>query len=159
MTLFAVQHSVMARRSFKEKLERILPPGCRAQHFLDGTALVLFLMMGLWQPLNSPVWMVEEGFVYFGLLWHRPGWMGAGVLRDVFDQPFRSVRVAANLVVLPWRAYTHVPFQLSSLYRYIRHPIMTGVFLGIWFTPAEMTVRASDVRTGYVRLHPDWRGL
>jgi protein-S-isoprenylcysteine O-methyltransferase Ste14 len=37
------------------------------------------------------------------------------------------------------KEYTHLPFRLNSLYRYVRHPIMTGVFIGIWFTPV-MTV-------------------
>ena len=37
------------------------------------------------------------------------------------------------------REYTHLPFQANGLYRYIRHPIMTGAFIGIWATPV-MTV-------------------
>lgn len=32
-----------------------------------------------------------------------------------------------------------VPFQAPRLYRYVRHPLMTGMFLWIWVTPT-MTV-------------------
>ncbi|MCP5413808.1 MAG: isoprenylcysteine carboxylmethyltransferase family protein [Chromatiaceae bacterium] len=139
MTLFAVQHSVMARRSFKEKLERILPPAAERSTFLMGTALVLFLMMGLWQPLNSPVWMVEEGFVYFGLLGIGLAGWGLVFYATFLINHFDLFGLRQTWLYFRGVPYTHVPFQLSSLYRYIRHPIMTGVFLGIWFTP-EMTV-------------------
>ena len=48
------------------------------------------------------------------------------------------------------KEYTHLPFKLNALYRYIRHPIMTGVFIGIWFTPvmtAGHLVRALGMST------------
>jgi protein-S-isoprenylcysteine O-methyltransferase Ste14 len=37
------------------------------------------------------------------------------------------------------KEYTQLPFKLNALYKIVRHPIMTGAFVGIWFTPV-MTV-------------------
>ncbi len=42
---------------------------------------------------------------------------------------------------LAWRRrpYTHPPFQVKGFYRYVRHPLMLGLFLAFWVTPS-MTV-------------------
>ena len=139
ITLFALQHSVMARRSFKQRLARILPAAAERSTFMLGTAVVVFLMIGLWQPTTTPIWALEQGPVHYGLLGiGLAGWalvFYATFLINHFDL-FGLRQVWLYFRDVP---YTHVPFQLSSLYRYIRHPIMTGVFLGIWFTPV-MTV-------------------
>jgi hypothetical protein len=59
------------------------------------------------------------------------------------------------------RQYTPLSFKLSALYKLVRHPIMTGVFIGIWFTPV-MTVGHLLFAVGmsaYILiggLHTDW---
>lgn len=135
ITLFAVQHSVMARRSFKQRLARILPQAAERSTFMLGTAVVVFLMIGLWQPMGGPIWSVQEGMTYYALMGiGLAGWalvFYSTFLINHFDL-FGLRQVWLYFRDVP---YTHVPFQLSSLYRYIRHPIMTGVFLGIWFSP------------------------
>ena len=139
IALFAVQHSVMARRSFKQRLARILPPAAERSTFMLGTAVVVFLMIGLWQPMTATIWTFDHGLAYDTLLGiGLAGWalvFYATFLINHFDL-FGLRQVWLHFRDVP---YTHVPFQLSSLYRYIRHPIMTGVFFGIWFTPV-MTV-------------------
>jgi protein-S-isoprenylcysteine O-methyltransferase Ste14 len=139
ITLFALQHSVMARQSFKQRLARILPQAAERSTFMLGTAVVVFLMIGLWQPMSAPIWSVEEGMAYYALMGiGLAGWalvFYSTFLINHFDL-FGLRQVWLYYRDVP---YTHLPFQLSSLYRYIRHPIMTGVFLGIWFSPV-MTV-------------------
>ena len=139
ITLFALQHSVMARRSFKARLARILPQAAERSTFMLGTAVVVFLMIGLWQPMSAPIWSVDEDAVRYALMGTGlAGWalvFYSTFLINHFDL-FGLRQVWLYFRDVP---YTHVPFRLSSLYRYIRHPIMTGVFLGIWFTPV-MTV-------------------
>lgn len=135
ITLFALQHSVMARRSFKQKLERLLPPAAERSTFMLGTAVVVFLMIGLWQPMSSPIWSLDEGLAYYSLLGiGLAGW--ALVFYSTFlINHFDLFGLRQVWLYFRDTPYTHLPFQLSSLYRYIRHPIMTGVFIGIWFTP------------------------
>lgn len=33
------------------------------------------------------------------------------------------------------RPYRHPPFQVTYLYRFVRHPLYVGLLLGIWSTP------------------------
>lgn len=135
IVLFGMQHSVMARRSFKQRLERILPPAAERGTFMLATAMVVFLLIGFWQPMTATIWRFDGGLVQASLLGlGLAGWalvFYATFLINHFDL------FGLRQVWLYFRGkpYTQIPFKRHSLYRYIRHPIMTGVFFGIWSTP------------------------
>ena len=61
IALFAVQHSVMARRSFKQRLARWLPPEAERSNFMLATAFVVFLLISLWQPMTKTIWKIDGG--------------------------------------------------------------------------------------------------
>ncbi|MCB1871871.1 MAG: hypothetical protein KDI49_07680 [Gammaproteobacteria bacterium] len=139
MLLFALQHSIMARPAFKHRLARLLPEAAERSTFMLATAVVTFAMIALWQPIPSVLWQADDAVLYNSLLSiGLGGWalvFYATFLIDHFDL-FGLRQVWFHFTGKP---YTHLPFKLNSLYGYIRHPIMTGVFIGIWFTPV-MTV-------------------
>ncbi|MCB1926339.1 MAG: isoprenylcysteine carboxylmethyltransferase family protein [Gammaproteobacteria bacterium] len=139
IALFAVQHSIMARRSFKQWLTRRVPAAAERSTFMLATALVVFLLIGLWQPIGQPLWQVDNDVAHAVLLaGGLAGW--ALVFYSTFlISHFDLFGLRQVWLYFRGKPYAPVPFQLSSLYRYVRHPIMTGVFLGIWVTP-EMSV-------------------
>ena len=60
ITLFAIQHSGMARKAFKHWWLRFVPaPIERATYVLFSSA-VLALMIWLWQPVSITVWRIES---------------------------------------------------------------------------------------------------
>jgi methanethiol S-methyltransferase len=137
--LFGLQHSIMARPAFKKHLTRFLPQAAERSTFMLATAVVTFALCLLWQPMPVVLWQAENATLYGTLLGvGLAGWamvFYATFLINHFDL-FGLRQVWLYFV---GKEYTHLPFKLNALYRYVRHPIMTGVFIGIWFTPV-MTV-------------------
>ncbi|HBE93743.1 MAG TPA: hypothetical protein DDW55_14985 [Gammaproteobacteria bacterium] len=139
ITLFGLQHSIMARPAFKKWLTRFLPEAAERSTFLLATAIVIFTLCLLWQPMPEVVWEADNVIFHKTLLAvGLTGW--ALVFYSTFlINHFDLFGLRQVWLYFRGREYTHLPFKLNSLYKYVRHPIMTGVFIGIWFTPV-MTV-------------------
>ena len=135
IALFGLQHSVMARPGFKARLTRIIPPPAERSTFMLATAVVVFVLCLSWQPLPAVIWQAESGVAYSALLLGGlSGW--ALVLYATFlINHFDLFGLRQAWLYFTGQVYTPVPFKMIALYRYMRHPIMTGVFVGIWITP------------------------
>ena len=139
IALFGLQHSIMARPAFKKWLSRYLPEAAERTTFMLATAVVTFALCLLWQPMPAIIWQADNTMVYNSLLAiGLAGW--ALVFYSTFlINHFDLFGLRQVWLYFRDKEYTHLPFRLNSLYKYVRHPIMTGVFIGIWFTPV-MTV-------------------
>lgn len=139
LTLFAVQHSGMARPAFKRWLTRFVPVEAERSTYVLLATACLALLFWQWAPLGGVIWNVESGWasialttLYFG------SWallLYATFLINHFDLfGLRQAWYALRDKELPQQK-----FITPALYRLVRHPIYTG-WLGIfWFTPT-MTV-------------------
>ncbi|MGD8933848.1 MAG: NnrU family protein [Gammaproteobacteria bacterium] len=135
IALFGLQHSVMARPAFKQWLSRYIPPAAERSTFMIATAVVTFALILCWQPITTTVWQADSTTAYFTLL--TAGLLGWTL---VFYSTFQINHFDLFGLRQVWlyfrdREYTQLPFQVNGLYKYIRHPIMTGALIGIWFTP------------------------
>ncbi|MEO8362086.1 MAG: hypothetical protein ABI672_18805 [Vicinamibacteria bacterium] len=132
---FALQHSVMARKSFKSKWTRIIPKAAERSTYVLATGLVLLPVLGLWQPVPGVIWAVDSavlrmavyalalaGWAYLFLATFAINHFELFGLRQVYQQ-------------LRGKPITSVPFRERWMYRFDRHPIMTGALLGLWITP------------------------
>jgi protein-S-isoprenylcysteine O-methyltransferase Ste14 len=149
--LFALQHSIMARHSFKRRWTRFVPPPIERSAFVLLSSLVLLLLFWQWRPLASVVWDVGgAGAVALRAIF----WLGWGL---VFVATFQinhfdlfGLRQAYRHYA--GRPYQPVPFVQPLLYRFVRHPIMLGFLLAFWATP-RMTaghLLFSCATTGYI---------
>ena len=139
ITLFGLQHSIMARPAFKNWLSRYLPEAAERSTFMIATAIVTFALCLFWQPMPAIIWQAENAIVYNSLLViGLAGWVLVFYSTFLINH-FDLFGLRQVWLYFRGEEYTHLPFKLSSLYKYVRHPIMTGVFIGIWFTPV-MTV-------------------
>src|SRR3954453_18061792 len=59
MSLFAIQHSVMARPVFKRWLVKFLPAACQRSTYVLLSSLILLLLFWQWRPIPTPVWQTS----------------------------------------------------------------------------------------------------
>ncbi len=152
--LFAMQHSVMARPGFKALWTRVVPTSAERSTYVLMTGAVLALLFWQWQPIPTVVWNVEDA-VGRGLL-NGLFWLGWAILfaSTFMINHFDLFGLRQVYLRLRSRPYQPVPFVEVALYRFVRHPIMLGVLIGIWATPF-MTIGHllfAGALTGYVFL-------
>lgn len=139
LTLFAVQHSVMARRWFKERWTRIVPVTLeRSTYVLFASAALAFLCWK-WQPLGGQVWSVDLPAAR-AALWtlFALGWAQVLVVTFLINH-FDLFGMRQVWLYLLGRPYTRVHFVTPAPYRFVRHPLYLGFLIAFWSTP-NMTV-------------------
>jgi len=136
LALFAVQHSVMARRWFKERWTRIVPATIeRSTYVLFSSAALLFLFWQ-WRPLGGVIWSVSNP-VGRAIVWSLFGFGWALVLVSTFlIHHFDLFGLRQVWLSLRGRPYTPLHFRTPGPYRLVRHPLYVGWFFAFWMTPA-----------------------
>lgn len=139
LTLFAVQHTIMARPAFKEWWTKIVPRPIERSTFVLIASLILLLLFWQWRPMPDVVWEVQNSagvLVLRVLFWF--GWvlvLASSFVIDHFDL-FGLRQVA---LYLKGKAYTHPGFKITTLYKFVRHPLLLGFIMAFWAAP-RMTV-------------------
>jgi len=138
LSLFAVQHSVMARPAFKRWWTRLVPMSVERSTYVIFASVALMVLYWQWQPLPAPVWIIENGagrFALNGLFWF--GWtlvFASTFLINHFEL-FGLRQVFARATN---RAIPAPTFRTPLLYRVVRHPLYLGFLIAFWSTP-DMT--------------------
>ena len=154
VTLFAVQHSVMARPAFKKWWTRIVPEPIERSTYVLIASLVLALMFWQWRELPTVIWDVAwqpARLAVWTLFWL--GW--ATVLASTFMIDHFEL-FGLKQVFAAWRARESVDtgFRATLLYRVVRHPLMLGFIVAFWAAPTMTAGRLlfAAVMTGYILL-------
>jgi len=138
-TLFALQHSGMARRRFKALLLRVVPEAAERSVYVLLSGVVFILICAFWQPVDGIVWEVGDETLRT-LLWagYAAGWLFSLAATFVIDH---FELFGLRQVYLQWKERPTPPaaFQEKLFYRFVRHPIQTGVLLALWSTPVMNT--------------------
>jgi len=135
LSLFAIQHSVMARQWFKRAWRKIVPqPVERSTYVLLASVILLFLYWK-WQPMKGVIWDVRNAnghAVLVGLFWIGWGMVLVSTwLVDHFDL-FGLKQVSYYML---GKRIEPPPFKNPALYKIVRHPIYLGFVIAFWATP------------------------
>jgi methanethiol S-methyltransferase len=134
--LFAVQHSVMARRSFKRWWTTIVSPAVERSTFVLATSLVLALLLWQWRPIAAPIiWHVENPATV-KLLWFV-FWLSWAVLfiSTFLINHFELFGLRQVFAHFLGRDLPQPEFRTPLFYSYVRHPIYLGFLLSFWAAP------------------------
>lgn len=137
MSLFAIQHSVMARASFKRWLTQFLPLACERSTYVLLSSLILLLLFWQWRPVPAPVWQVHGIAAWLLIGVHWLGWLIAFASTHMIDH-FDLFGLRQAFDALRGTATPGQSFKTPLLYKIVRHPLMLGFLLAFWATP-EMT--------------------
>ena len=136
MSLFAVQHSLMARRQFKTWWTQYVPKSVERSTYVLLASLSLVLLFWQWRPIPAMVWQVTDPQIATAItVLSFVGWLI--VLTSTFlinhFELFGLHQVANNLSGRPMPV---MRFKTPVLYKVVRHPIYLGFIIAFWATPA-----------------------
>lgn len=154
LSLFALQHSIMARRGFKRVWTRLISAHVERTTFVVAASAVLALLLWQWRPIPAAVWDVRGttlGAVLFGAFWL--GW-GLLLLATFLIDHFELFGLRQVWAYARGRAFHSPDFKTPALYRLVRHPIYLGFIIAFWSAPFMSVghLLFSGATTGYILL-------
>jgi protein-S-isoprenylcysteine O-methyltransferase Ste14 len=151
LLLFAIPHSVMARRQFKEWWTKFVPSPIERSTYVLQSSLLLFLLYWLWIPIPSVVWDLSAPALrtaVWALFWF--GWALA-LLATFLINHFDLFGLRQVYLFALGRPYEHIPFRVPLVYRWVRHPLVLGFLIAFWAAPTMTAGHAlfALATTGY----------
>lgn len=151
LSIFAVQHSVMARKPFKRWITRFISPTIERSTYVLLASLALMLVLWQWRPIQTIVWEVEGAAGTALLALSLFGFFLVLISTFLINhfELFGLQQVVLNLL---GREAVEQKFRTPFLYKAVRHPLYLGFVIGFWAAPV-MTLGHllfAAVTTGYI---------
>lgn len=135
LAVFSLQHTVMARPGFKEKITKIVPQKLERSTYILFTNLLLILLYWQWRPMPEAVWDLTGG-VGEMIMWagFALGWLLILVSTLLIDH-FELFGLKQAINYLRGKDMKPYKFVTPLLYKVVRHPLYLGWLLAFWCAP------------------------
>lgn len=135
VTVWGVIHTAMARDGFKRWLTNLIPEPAERPTYVLVAGFTSFLLIGLWHPIPKVIWSISNDVATLSIwIVFAFGWIY--LLASTFAINHFDL-FGLRQVYLNYRNQPRPPLEFTkrAMYRFTRHPIQTGVLIGIWATP------------------------
>jgi methanethiol S-methyltransferase len=152
LSIFAIQHSVMARRGFKQWWARYIPSSVERSTYVLFASLAVALLLWQWRPLPDVVWDVRDSIAGMTLIVISVmGWIILLISTFLINH---FELFGLQQVFHRWRetSTAKLAFKTPAFYKYVRHPIYLGFILAFWSTPymTQGHLLFAVATTGYI---------
>ncbi len=135
LSVFAIQHSVMARQWFKRLWTRMVPQPVERSTYVLVASCALLLLFWQWRPMTAIIWDVRNptgAILLQGLFWI--GW-GLVLVSTFLVDHFGLFGVKQVYTYLKQQPSEPQPFKTPAVYKTVRHPLYLGFIIAFWSTP------------------------
>ena len=139
LTLFALQHSIMARPWFKRVWTRIVSEPAERSTYVLFSSAALLLLFWAWQPIGVVIWDVSGTILEPVFIVVYAAGLSIVLLSTFLINHFDLFGLRQGYLYFRNRKYVNLEFRTPLFYRHVRHPLYVGWLLTFWSTPV-MTV-------------------
>ncbi|WP_405414071.1 methanethiol S-methyltransferase [Maribacter sp. Asnod1-A12] len=134
LSLFALQHSIMARPAFKKWFTKIIDPAMERSTYILLSSLILLFMYWKWQPMTTIVWETENIVSLIVMAIFFLGWTIV-FLSTFMISHFELFGLTQIYQNFKDQSLTYPEFQVNWFYKLVRHPLMLGFIIAFWAAP------------------------
>jgi protein-S-isoprenylcysteine O-methyltransferase Ste14 len=132
LALFALQHSIMARPSFKRWWTRVVPDVIERSTYVLFSSVALLLMFWQWRPVGGVVWDVRGSAMEIVMIFGFAAGLLIVLVSTFLINHFDLFGLRQVTLYLLGRPYTSLAFRTPFFYKYVRHPLYVGWLLSFW---------------------------
>jgi protein-S-isoprenylcysteine O-methyltransferase Ste14 len=135
LTLFALQHSVMARPAFKRWWTKLVPEPIERSTYVLLASLCLILLFWYWQPMGGVIWDVKSETTRLILTSLCLLGFGIVLVTTFLINHFDLFGLRQVWLYFTGKKYEALAFRTPLYYKYVRHPLYLGFMIAFWSAP------------------------
>jgi len=134
LVAFGLQHSVMARKGFKNATRKLVPEPLERSVYVLSTCIILVWWYLAWAPMDHPIWVLQGSMSLTAQILFVAG-AGIVLWSTFLISHWRLFGLAQAWYAYIGKSGAEDTFKEPALYKFSRHPMYVGIILVLWCTP------------------------